>query len=158
MSNERRYWEDFEIGDFLGPVEFPLSIYRLILAAAATRDFNQNHHNTNVAQASGAPDMYANTTFLLGMWERAIREFIGLAGHIVAIRGFRMRSFNAVGHTVVVKGVVEGRHVGAKGAAMEIRVWSQVGELVTVGPGTVVVTLPVRGYVKQSSIRLGPQP
>ena len=48
--------------------------------------------------------MYANTTFLLGMWERAVREYIGVQGSIVGIKGFRMSSFNVVGQTVTVQG------------------------------------------------------
>ena len=40
--------------------------------------------------------MFANTLFLLGMWERAIRNWIGCAGTIRAIRGFRMVRFNVV--------------------------------------------------------------
>ena len=51
--------------------------------------------------------MYANTIFLQLMWERCVRDFIGLAGTIRQIKGFRMRSFNLPGDTVTVKGAVE---------------------------------------------------
>jgi acyl dehydratase len=97
---------DARVGEQLAPVEFPLSIYRLVMEAGANRDFNSIHHNSEYAKASGAPEMYASTSFLLGMWERAVRDFIGLEGTIRSIRGFRMKKFNPVGTTTVVRGEV----------------------------------------------------
>ena len=104
--NEQRYWDDVEEGTDVPSVAFPLSVYRLVVEAGANRDFNSIHHNSDYARASGAPEMYANTGFLLGMWERTVREFIGLGGSIRRIAGFRMRRFNTVGGTVVVRGGV----------------------------------------------------
>ena len=102
----QRHWEDVQEGDELPAVAFPLSVYRLVVEAGANRDFNSIHHNSEFARASGAPEMYANTGFLLGMWERALREFIGLDGTIRRIAGFRMKRFNTVGRTVTVRGKV----------------------------------------------------
>jgi acyl dehydratase len=140
--SRQRGWEDVAEGDELPPVEFPLTVYRLVVEAGANRDFNAIHHNSEFARASGAPEMYANTTFLLGMWERAVREFIGVEGRIVAITGFRMTSFNVVGQTVTVRGRVTGKREEADRALVDIEVWSENETGVTVGPGTVTVTLP----------------
>src|SRR5882757_10213967 len=85
----QRYWEDIAEGDEIPAVSFPLSVYRLVVEAGANRDFNSIHHSSEYARASGAPEMYANTGFLLGMWERTVREFIGLRGSIRHIAGFR---------------------------------------------------------------------
>lgn len=135
-------WEDVEVGDAIGPLTFPLSVYRLVVAAGANRDFNSIHHNSEYAQASGAPEMYANTLFLQGMWERAVRDYIGVSGTIRKLVGFRMKSFNCVGETVVVAGeVVRKWHEGELGLA-EIKIWSENGERLTVGPGTMTVSLP----------------
>jgi len=147
--SEQRCWDDVAAGDELAPVTFPLTVYRLVVAAGTTRDFNAIHHNSEYAKASGAPEMYANTTFLLGMWERAIREFIGLRGRITAIRGFRMTSFNIAGATVTVRGRVARTWLdddGDEGVGLaELEVWSENGDGVSVGPGLVTVTLPRRG-------------
>ena len=75
----QRYWEDVHEGDELPTQEFPITIARLIIEAAANRDFWPLHHNSEFARASGAADMYANNIFLQGMWERSAREYIGLA-------------------------------------------------------------------------------
>ncbi len=144
----QRTWDELAPGDTFGPVEFPLSVYRLVVAAGAVRDFNAIHHNTEFAQQSGAPEMYANTLFLQGMWERTVREFIGLAGTVRRVAGFRMNFFNTVGTTVVVRGeVVRTWRDGDTGLA-ELKVWSENGGKVSVGPGLVTVTLPLKETVR----------
>jgi hypothetical protein len=140
----QRHWEDVEEGDEVPSVAFPLSVYRLVVEAGANRDFNSIHHNSELARASGAPEMYANTGFLLGMWERTVREFVGLDGAVRRIAGFRMRRFNIVGQTVVVRGRVAGKRRDDGDGLLELELWSEVGGEVTVGPGTVTVALPVR--------------
>jgi acyl dehydratase len=142
--NAQRHWEDVGEGDELRAVAFPLTVYRLVVEAGANRDFNSIHHNSEFARASGAPEMYANTGFLLGMWERAIREFIGLDGTIRRIAGFRMKKFNTVGKTVTVRGKVVRKWREGDDALLDVEMWSEVGGEVTVGPGTVTVTLPER--------------
>jgi acyl dehydratase len=142
--SEQRYWNDIEEGAEVPPVAFPLSVYRLVVEAGANRDFNSIHHNSEFARASGAPEMYANTGFLLGMWERTVREFIGLGGSIRRIAGFRMRRFNTVGGTVVVHGRVKSKRREAGDALVDLEVWSELGGETTVGPGIVTVALPVR--------------
>jgi acyl dehydratase len=138
---QQRYWDDVEEGADVPSVAFPLSVYRLIVEAGANRDFNSIHHNSEYARESGAPEMYANTGFLLGMWERTVREFIGLGGSIRRIAGFRMRRFNTAGGTVIVRGRVKSKR---DGGLIELEVWSELGGETTVGPGIVTVALPVR--------------
>lgn len=70
MSEMQRYWDDVVEGEVLDDLPFPLTVYRLVMTAGASRDFNAIHHNAEVARAAGASDMYANTLFLQGMWER----------------------------------------------------------------------------------------
>lgn len=140
----QRYWQDVEEGDEIPAVAFPLTVYRLVVEAGANRDFNSIHHNSELARASGAPEMYANTGFLLGMWERALREFIGLDGTIRRISGFRMKRFSTVGHTVTVRGRVVRKWREDGDALVDLELWSEVSGEVNVGPGTVTVTLPVR--------------
>jgi acyl dehydratase len=142
--DEQRFWDDLHAGQAVGAVAFPLSIYRLIVAAGANRDFNSIHHNRAWARSTGAPDMYANTTFLQGMWERCVRQFIGLAGVIRSVDGFRMTSFNTVGDTVVVSGIVRRTWLEAGVGLAELEIRSENRHGVSVGPGRVVVSLPRR--------------
>jgi acyl dehydratase len=142
--SRQRCWEEVADGQEIPAVAFPLSVYRLVVEAGANRDFNSIHHNSEFARASGAPEMYANTGFLMGMWERAVREFIGLDGSIRRIAGFRMRKFNTVGQTVVVRGRVRSRGREPAAGLLELEMWSEVDGETTVGPGIVTVTLPLR--------------
>lgn len=141
----QRLWEDVAVGDELTPVAFPLSTYRLVVAAGGNRDFNAIHHNGHYARTTGAREMYANTTFLLGMWERAVREFIGLAGRLHQLTGFKMARFNYVDATPVVRGRVERVWCEGDAGFARLEVWTEDAEGVTVGPGLVTVTLPRRG-------------
>jgi MaoC like domain len=134
----QRHLGDVSVGQELTPVTFPITVYRLVMEAGANRDFNSIHHNTQYAQATGAGEMYANTLFLLGMWERAVRDWIGPAGKIHSITGFRMRSFNYVGDTTTVTGKV----LEIENGSIRIEMLSSNSEGVTVGPGIVTVSLP----------------
>ena len=134
----QRHLAEVSVGDELSPVRFPITVYRLVMEAGANRDFNSIHHNTEYAQSTGAREMYANTFFLLGMWERAVREWIGPAGTIHSITGFRMRSFNYAGDTTTVSGKV----TGIEGPLVRLEITSSNSTGVTVGPGTVTVSLP----------------
>ena len=138
------HWDDVPIGQELEPVAFPITVYRLVMTAGANRDFNAIHHNSDYAKRTGAPDMYANVLFLQGMWERTVRNFIGLAGTIRALRGFRMKIFNTVGDTVTVKGRVSAKSMEEGVGVVEIELWSENSGGVSVGPGAMIVTLPLR--------------
>lgn len=145
--DQPRWWEDLAVGQALPAVGFPLSVYRLVMAAGANRDFNSIHHNTEWARSTGAPEMYANVVFLQGMWERCVREFIGVGGAIRQLAGFRMGSFNTTGDIVTVQGMVTRVwHEDGIGLA-ELRLWSQNRHATSVGPGTVTVSLPRRSDV-----------
>jgi hypothetical protein len=140
---QRRYG-DVAVGDAVGPVEFALPLYRLVVAAGGNRDFNSIHHNRCYATATNAPDAYASTFLLMGAWERVVRDWIGDAGLIRAIRGFRMRKFNLVGSVMTVAGTVTGARLEAANVGVvTLELASRVGEDITVGPGEVEVTLPL---------------
>lgn len=143
MKNRSQlYWNDVLLGDEIPTQTFPLSVFRLVMAAGSNRDFNSIHHNTSYAQETGAPDMYANNFFLQGMWEKAVREYIGLAGVIKSLRGFRMGSFNIVGDTVITKGKVKKKWKEKEEHFIELEVWSENTTGISVGPGTIVATIP----------------
>lgn len=142
MTTAQICWEDVVEGQPLQDIAFPLTVYRLVMAAGANRDFNSIHHNTEVAKASGAPDMYANNLLLQGMWERAARAYIGDAGVIHRLANFRMRVFNVVGDTVTVKGRVSRKWLENDAGFVELEIWSENAKGISVGPGSIVATLP----------------
>ncbi|WP_436698053.1 hypothetical protein [Nocardioides sp. BYT-33-1] len=141
---EGRRFEDVAVGERLPVVELPLTVYRLVMAAGSNRDFNSIHHNTEYARATGAEEMYANTSFLMSAWERSVRDWMGLAGRIRGIRGFRMRSFNYAGDTLRVVAEVAATRLEGEVGVVEIAIHCENRSGVSVGPGVVEVVLPRR--------------
>jgi acyl dehydratase len=145
MTGAQLTWDQVAVGDVLPSVAFPLSVYRLVVVAGANRDFNAIHHNSAYARRTGADEMYANTLFLQGMWERVVRDYVGSAGTIRSLRGFRMRTFNYVGDTATVEGQVTRTWLDDEDSLVglvELTLLTRNGGGVSVGPGTVVATLP----------------
>ena len=143
----QRTGADITPGELIEPVAFPLPVLRLVMEAGANRDFNLIHHNTEAAQAGGAPEMYANTLFLQAMWERAVRDFIGNAGTIEQISGFQMLSFNTAGDTAIVRGKVQSCEDDERDdgrSIVKLLVWTENSGGLSVGPGVVTATVPRR--------------
>jgi len=97
---------DVSPGDELNEIEMPITLQRLVMEAGANRDLSLIHHDREVAQTTGAPDAYANTFFLMGMFERLLREWMGLEGRVVKLGPMKMMAFNVVGDTSVFGGKV----------------------------------------------------
>ena len=104
---ERLNLSTIKAGDEIPAITIPITLQRLVMEAGANRDLSLIHHDSNVARATGAPDAFANTYFLMGMFERLMREWAGPRARIRKIGPLRMMVFNAVGDTVQFKGVVE---------------------------------------------------
>jgi hypothetical protein len=113
----------------------------MIVQAAGNRDFSSIHHNSEWARQTGAPEMYVNNVFLQGMWERVIRDFIGLRGVIRQIGPMRMRTFCTVGETVVVSGTVARKWADASAHLVELAMTSSTSAGVAV-TGAAIVSLP----------------
>lgn len=94
------------IGDNLPEIVIPLTLHRLVMEAGANRDLSMIHHDKELAQATGAPDVYANTYFLMGLFERQLREWIGVEGQIIKIGPMVMKTFNCVGDNLTFKGEI----------------------------------------------------
>ena len=122
---------DIKPGDTLPEISIPITLQRLVMEAGANRDMSLIHHDTGVAQATGAPDAFANTYFLMGMFERLMRDWIGPKARIRKIGPLRMMIFNAVGDTVQFKGVVEAVDEAAGTVAVDMWVESERGKTVT---------------------------
>ena len=96
-----------EVGAELPAIAIPVTLQRLVMEAGANRDLSLIHHDSQVARATGAPDAFANTFFLMGMFERLMREWAGPSARIRKIGPLKMMIFNAVGDTVHFRGRVE---------------------------------------------------
>lgn len=93
-------------GDELTPYTVTLTLQRIVMEAAANRDFAQIHFDREAARASGAPDVYVNTTFIETILEAAIRSWAGPAARLRVLE-FAMKGFNCAGEVITVGGVVK---------------------------------------------------
>jgi acyl dehydratase len=115
----------------LPAIDIPITLQRLVMEAGANRDLSLIHHDTEVAKAAGAPDAFANTFFLVGMFERLLREWAGPTARIRKIGPLRMMIFNAVGDTVQFKGTVESVDIEAGTVSLDLWSESDRGKTVT---------------------------
>lgn len=130
-------YDDVEEGALIPPFLLPLTVQRLVMEAGVNRDFAPIHSDRELAQASGAPDMYANTMLLQALFEAALRQWMGLGGRLRKL-GFSMRAFTTPGHEVTVAGRVAGKR--AQGM-VDLEVWTEV-QGVRTAEGTATVELP----------------
>ena len=110
-------------GAELPAIAIPITLQRLVMEAGANRDFSLIHHDTEVAKATGAPDAFTNTFFLMGMFERLVREWAGPRARIRKIGPLRMMIFNAVGDTMHFRGTVES--VNEEAGTVSLDLWSE---------------------------------
>jgi acyl dehydratase len=134
------YIEDIGVGLEIPPISIPLTLQRLIMEAGANRDFSSIHHDYEAATATGAPAPYMNSFFILGMFERLLREWIGLQGRIKKIGPFRMKIFNCVGDLVTFKGKVREKRLEDGQGIVTLDIWSETPKGETVmGEAAVIV-------------------
>ncbi len=122
---------DVEAGQAIHRIDMPVTLQRLVMEAGANRDLSLIHHDREVAQSTGAPDAYANTFFLMGMFERLLREWMGPRGRIRKITNLRMQVFNCVGDTVVFTGQVERIETASNEVSIALRSETEKGVTVT---------------------------
>lgn len=138
---KQRIVADSTEGDVIGPIVIPLTLQRLVMEAGANRDLSTIHHDRADAQATGASDVYANTFFLLGMFERLVREWCGLKGKIAKIGPMQMKDFNCVGDELTFAGEVVA--INEKSGEIDLSLWAESDR----GRTTLAkarVTLPLR--------------
>ncbi|HVW43954.1 MAG TPA: MaoC/PaaZ C-terminal domain-containing protein [Amycolatopsis sp.] len=112
--------EDVSVGDPVGPVSIGLSIQRLVMIAAANRDFAPTHHDAAVARATGADGAYTNMMFVMAMMERAVQAWGGSASRLRALSSVRMVAFNRAGDTVTCRGTVTAVDTETREVSLEL--------------------------------------
>lgn len=107
-------------GDTLPAWSLPITPTLVVSTALATRDFQDVHHDRDVAQAAGSKDIFLNILTSTALVERYVTDHLG---HDVDVRGISIRlgapaypydTLNFTGEVVAVAGgVVELRVTGA---------------------------------------------
>lgn len=108
-----------QIGDGIGTVTVKLTTQRLVMEAAASRSFTPIHHDRKFAVAAGTPDITASVIFVQGLFEMAVRQWMGPGGRLRAL-SVRLTGFLCAGDTVECSGHVSGQD-GAGTVQLELR-------------------------------------
>lgn len=125
-------------GEQLAPFGLTLTHQRLVMEAGANRDFSPIHVAVDAARASGAPDIFANTTLVETMLEAVLRVWAGPAGRIRVLE-FAMLAPNCVGDEIAAGGSVRVDRESGSGREVELDVWIDSSRGRTVRGSAVVV-------------------
>ncbi|WP_405571035.1 MaoC/PaaZ C-terminal domain-containing protein [Streptomyces sp. NBC_01167] len=128
-------------GDELPPLEIEITRTLIVAGAVASRDYQDVHHDAELARERGSPDIFMNILTTNGLVGRYITDRLG--GRAVLRKvAIRLGAPNYPGDTMVLRGTI----ASVTGDTAEVRVVGAngIGTHVT---GTVTVTLPPEGAV-----------
>lgn len=125
------------VGDSLGRVSLSLSVQKLVMIAAANRDFAPTHHDPKAARETGAETAYANMMFLFAMAERLLLQWAGPTSRLRSVEGLRMLAFNRAGDDVTCTGRVTGVDSATRRVTVDIWVESSSDRRTAVGTAVV---------------------
>ncbi|MGI5376632.1 MaoC family dehydratase [Streptomyces sp. CA-251387] len=123
-------------GDELPPLEIPITRTLIVAGAVASRDYQDVHHDAELAREKGSPDIFMNILTTNGLVGRYITDHFGPTAELRRV-AIRLGAPNYPGDTMVLKGTVE----DVDGDTVTVRVVGAngIGRHVT---GTVTVTVP----------------
>lgn len=124
------------VGDQIPAWEVPLTPTLIVSTAIATRDFQDVHHDRDIAQAAGSKDIFVNILTSTGLAERFVVDWAGPQTDVrgVAIRlGAPAYPYDTLRFTGEVASVEDGL------ASIQVTGAVSLGNHVT---GTVTVALP----------------
>ncbi|MFE7141848.1 MaoC family dehydratase [Streptomyces sp. NPDC057644] len=144
----------YRVGDELPPLEIPVTRTLIVAGAIASRDYQDVHHDADLAREKGSPDIFMNILTTNGLVGRYITDHFGPTAVLrkVAIRlgapnypGDVMRLTGRITDVTDVSDVADVSDVRAgEAVAATVQVFGDngIGRHVT---GTVTVALPRKG-------------
>ena len=123
-------------GEQLPPLEIPVTRTLIVAGAIASRDYQDVHHDAELARQKGSPDIFMNILTTNGLVGRYITDHFGPAAVLRKV-AIRLGAPNHPGDTMVLIGSVEA--VDGDTATVRVTGANGIGSHVT---GTVTVTVP----------------
>src|SRR6186997_1574072 len=125
-----------KVGDTLPQLDIPLTRTLIASAAIATRDYTEVHHDHEIAQERGSPDIFMNILTTNGLVGRYVTDWAGPNALLKAVR-IRLGAPNYPGDTMKITGAVTRKEDGE--IEIGVRGSNRLGDHVV---GTVVLALP----------------
>ena len=126
-------------GDVLPPLEIEITRTLIVAGALASRDYQDVHHDPELARQKGSPDIFMNILTTNGLVGRYLTDRFGPTTVLRKV-AIRLGAPNHPGDTMVLRGRVE--EVDGDTAVVRVTGDNGVGRHVT---GTVTLTVPAGG-------------
>ncbi|MFD8223830.1 MaoC family dehydratase [Streptomyces massasporeus] len=123
-------------GDRLPPLEIPITRTLIVAGAIASRDYQDVHHDPDLARQKGSPDIFMNILTTNGLVGRYITDHFGPRAQLRRV-AIRLGAPNHPGDTMVLTGTVQ--EVDGDTATVRVVGANGLGAHVT---GTVTVRVP----------------
>jgi hypothetical protein len=137
LSPTRRF-EDVAVGDVLPELVIPLTPTLIVSTALATRDFQDVHHDRDLAQQKGSPDIFMNILTTNGFVGRFVGDWAG-PEHVLKRVAIRLGAPNYPYDTMTMRGTVSAKDDAARTLTVDVVGSNKLGDHVT---GTVELELP----------------
>ncbi|MFC9362690.1 MaoC family dehydratase [Rhodococcus sp. NPDC057014] len=132
-------YETVQIGDRLPELVIPLTRTLIVATALATRDFQDVHHDPDLAVERGSKDVFMNILTTNGLVGRFVTDWAGPHASLRRI-AVRLGAPNYPGDAMTLTGEVVAKDDGL--VTVKIRGTNSLGDHAT---GTVVVAFPAGG-------------
>ncbi|WP_406217736.1 MaoC family dehydratase [Streptomyces canus] len=93
-------------GDELPPLEIPITRTLIVAGAIASRDYQDVHHDPELARQKGSPDIFMNILTTNGLVGRYITDHFGPRTVLKKV-AIRLGAPNYPGDTMVLTGTIE---------------------------------------------------
>ncbi len=138
MTTAHPTFDDVQVGDQLPFLEIPLDRTLIVAGAVASRDYQDVHHDTELAREKGSKDIIMNILTTNGFVGRFVTDWAGPDATIRAIR-IRLGAPNYPGDTMTMTGEVTDTDSDTSTVTVTVRGANSLGDHVS---GTVEVGLP----------------
>ena len=132
-------YDEVEVGDELPPLELPITPTVIIAGAIASRDFQDVHHDRDLAVQRGSKDIFMNILTTNGYVGRFVTDWAGPEALLRSV-DIRLGAPNYAGDTMKMTGCVKQKRDGV--LTIEIVGANSLGNHVT---GVVMLELPREG-------------
>jgi hypothetical protein len=140
VSGERRTTtrrhSEVAVGEALPPLAIPITATTIIAGALASRDYQDVHHDRDLAVARGSQDIFMNILTTNGYVGRFVTDWAGPEAWLRAV-DIQLGAPNHPGDTMTLRGRVVAKRDGS--LTIEVVGENRLGHHVT---GTVTLALP----------------
>lgn len=131
-------YDEVQVGDKLPELSVPVTRTLIIATAIASRDYQDVHHDPDLARMRGSKDIFMNILTTNGFVGRFITDWAGPDAILKRV-AIRLGAPNYPGDTMVLSGEVVSKHDDERAVEVAVRGTNSLGDHVV---GTVKVVLP----------------